>query len=256
MFGGGLVGFMGTGASSGVNAVTYNGTTDWLSRASAFTGGGNSGVGLFSIWVNRNSVAGNEQHTLDMTGSGGRYSFAFTQTATSDKFFFYAQSGANVYFITGSTNITPASGWTNILIQWDHNQATGSRVLRMYVDDVLETNTVNTNSGAAFTINMANITNIKVAGSIVGTTNNFNGSVAGLYFAPGQTLDLTNSANRAKFISGGKWVDLGANGELPTGVAPLLYLPERAATVNINRGTGGDMVLSGSPVDSPTTPAD
>lgn len=251
-----LIGF-GAGGGFFANAVDYDGTNDWLSRSTALTGSTTTGVGLISVHIRRDSIAGNQQHVFDITGSNQRLFFGFTQTSTDDTFFFHAENTlSNVYRVKGSTEITDDGEYHHILIQWDHNQSTGSRVLRMYVDGVLQTNTIVTNTGSAFTINWATMDTMYVSRSIVGTTNNLNGAMSELYIAPAQTLDITNSANREKFTSGGRPAFLGENGSLPTGTAPLIYLPNKAATVNVNAGTGGNFVISGSPVDASTSPSD
>lgn len=235
------------------NAVDYDGTNDWLSRSTPFAGALDAGVGLFSVSVKRSSVAGNEQHIMDMNGTGGRYSFVFSATASSDRFYFYAQRGANVFYVIGSTEITADGNWHNILVEWDHNQPTSSRLVRMYVDNTLQTNAVVTNTGVAFTVDLSAISDIKVAGSAVGTTNNVNGGLAELYFAHGVTLNTSIAENRELFIVDGK----PAGNLLTTGApSPLIYLPNSAATVNINAGTGGNMTVNGTPSDASSSPSD
>ena len=50
-----------------------------------------------------------------------------------------------------------------------------------------------------------------------------------------------------KFWNGsGSPADLGATGQLPTGVAPQFYLPNGPATAGTNAGTGGDLTIVGS----------
>jgi hypothetical protein len=52
-------------------------------------------------------------------------------------------------------------------------------------------------------------------------------------------IDLSEAANRAKFrSSSGKPVYLGSDGSIPTGTAPIIYLPDGDATNN--QGTGGN----------------
>ncbi len=59
-------------------------------------------------------------------------------------------------------------------------------------------------------------------------------------------IDLSVPANLAKFYNAGKPVYLGADGSLPTGSQPLIYLPEFGDRAGINRGTGGDYTATGT----------
>jgi hypothetical protein len=72
--------------------------------------------------------------------------------------------------------------------------------------------------------------------------------ISELYFAPGQWLDLTVAANVAKFRdpATGKPVSLGADGSLPTGTAPAIYLKNPYSSFGTNSGTGGDFTVYGT----------
>lgn len=64
-------------------------------------------------------------------------------------------------------------------------------------------------------------------------------------------IDLSVADNLAKFVTGtgidAKPVDLGANGELPTGTAPIIYLPMYGNNAGKNYGTGGDFTVNSGP---------
>lgn len=64
-------------------------------------------------------------------------------------------------------------------------------------------------------------------------------------------IDLSQPDNLAKFVTGtgidAKPVDLGANGELPTGTPPLIYLPMYGNNAGKNYGTGGDFTVNSGP---------
>lgn len=80
--------------------------------------------------------------------------------------------------------------------------------------------------------------------------NYFNGRLGNLYFNT-TYIDLSQPSNLAKFVTGtgidAKPVDLGANGELPTGTAPLIYLPMYGNNAGKNYGTGGDFTVNSGP---------
>lgn len=73
------------------------------------------------------------------------------------------------------------------------------------------------------------------------------GSMAHLWLSVNQTLDLTDPANRARFVQNGLPVDLGGSGQLPTGNAPDWYY-DGAAPDWSNRGSAGNVALVGGPL--------
>lgn len=83
-----------------------------------------------------------------------------------------------------------------------------------------------------------------------GVSNFFNGRLGGIYFDTAY-IDLSVASNLAKFVTGtgidAKPADLGANGELPTGTAPLIYLPMYGNNAGKNYGTGGDFTVNSGP---------
>lgn len=65
-------------------------------------------------------------------------------------------------------------------------------------------------------------------------------------------VDMNVAANRAKFMSSNAPVDLGYNGQTPTGSSPLIFMSGPAADWNAldNKGTGATPTLTGSIVDN------
>jgi hypothetical protein len=151
-------------------------------------------------------------------------------------------------------NYTLPSGFRHFMVAWDFNHPAGSRIVVVYVDDV-QISLSNTvfDAGAGFSINYA--------ADVAFATCGFPGSAPptptssacwwNLWIYPGVFLDLTVVANRRKFISaGGHPVDLGANGELPTGSSPPIFQTMTATSVNVtdffvNHGTAGGMSALG-----------
>jgi hypothetical protein len=77
-----------------------------------------------------------------------------------------------------------------------------------------------------------------------------NGRLGNVFFHTSY-IDLSIQANREKFVTGtgidAKPADLGANGELPFGTAPLIYLPMYGNNAGKNYGTGGNFTVSSGP---------
>lgn len=100
------------------------------------------------------------------------------------------------------------------------------------------------NDNIDFTVNR-----YRVGTSAAGTPY-FNGRLGALWFNTSY-IDLSNADNLAKFVTGtgidAKPVDLGANGELPTGTSPLIYLPMYGNNAGKNYGTGGNFTVNSGP---------
>jgi len=100
------------------------------------------------------------------------------------------------------------------------------------------------------TINFTGLNVFAVGSNYAGGGTFFNGRLGALWFNTSY-IDLSVASNLAKFVSGtgidAKPVDLGATGELPTGTAPLIYLPMYANRAGKNYGTGGDFTVNSGP---------
>ncbi len=82
------------------------------------------------------------------------------------------------------------------------------------------------------------------------TTPTWDGRLGNVFFHTSY-IDLSVPANLAKFVTGtgidAKPVDMGANGELPLGVQPLIYLPMYGNNAGKNYGSGGDFTVNSGP---------
>ena len=236
--------------SATVDAADYDGTNDYLSRASNFTGATNSKPFVLSLWVKFDSLAtrqllrGNDSVAgfgpIDMSiDSGGSLEINCNGTA-----------GTSVRVV--AVGALSAGVWRHILF------ATTGAANQLYIGDAAVSpgtdtaNNINTNWGGATSWNVG----ANSSGLI-----KMDGGMAELYLAPGQTLDISIEANRRKFIdASGKPVNLGLTGETPTGTAPLLYLhlddAETANNFAINRGTGGNLTVTGALTTYASSPSD
>ncbi len=70
-------------------------------------------------------------------------------------------------------------------------------------------------------------------------------------------IDITQVANRRKFITaGGCPVNLGPNGENPTGSSPLIFLSGLTADWHTNKGSGGGFTEIGALTDAAANPCE
>ena len=83
--------------------------------------------------------------------------------------------------------------------------------------------------------------------------NQANADYAHLWMSTTQTIDITQQSNRNKFALSNVPIDLGPNGQLPTGTMPEYYFDGNGNAWN-NNGSVGPLTLSGSLDISATKP--
>ncbi len=177
----------------------------------------------------------------DASAAVGAYTpesnFSMTILNTLAVGFFNAANSAS--YTNLSTTITPQDEWFNLLMSWDMNHASGSRILQCFFGDT-QISFVGSSQevGGAFSVYYSNPN----AGEGVSWYIGSNASGAGpvcymgeLWFAPGQFVDFTVAANRQKFhdATTGKAISLGMDGSLPTGTIPTLYLTEPSTNLGL-----------------------
>jgi hypothetical protein len=232
-----------------IDSADFDGTNDYMRRLAGLTGAADSKKGILSFWTRTDGNAtGSFRRVICLSSSLGGIGDIFRcntgQTGVST-----TMVGTPLQMVTSSY----AQGtWMNVLGSWDMATLT----THLYVNDVLDMNNV-------FTAD-ANLDytggDCSVGGDPNGS-NKMNGCLADLYFAPGQYLDFSVTANRRLFISAtGKPVHLGTSGAIPTGTAPIVFLSikkgEAAANFALNRGTGGDFTITGSLDTGSSSPSD
>lgn len=242
------------GAGFRVEAADFDGSNDYMTRGGGLTGAADSKQGIFSAWARVDGGDGAERTILSSeTGSGAQINQI--RLFTDNRLFIDCGAAGDPFTIslrirTAGTILAGAS-WRHILASWD--VAAAER--HLYIDDVSDVVQVLYNN-----LNV-DYTNADWAiGATTGAFNKFNGGLAELYYAPGQYLDFSVEANRRKFISAAsKPVNLGGDGSLPTGSAPLVYqrlgAGEAVANFATNRGTGGDFSITGTLDLADTSPA-
>ena len=233
-------------AGYAVDAADFDGTNDYMLRGAAWTGAADANSGIFSCWFR-----------LDGGDAANRtflYAAAGTQIYidTSNKLQF-AFGGAVSFNMASVSALTAGAPWRHALASWNRGSATP----QLYIDDVSDV-TIAANGTGPFTYTQANW---GVGADTAGPGGSkFNGCFAEFYLALGQYLDFSTSANRAKFRSGGKPVNLGGDGSVPTGTAPTAYFSilngGAAADFATNRGTGGNMTITGTLDIASSSPSD
>lgn len=240
-----------------VDSADFDGATpDYMTRGAGLTGLADGKQGLVSIWLR---IDANDTGFMRIlmgatTLAGGTARFAVTRLSNNTLQVLGRNAAATdiLNISTVGTYTANTSRWLHILSSWDLAVPGASH---LYINDVSD-KTETTFTDDTINYNLADW-------GIAAAPNAGNSAyccLAEFYFT-NTYLDLSNSLNRRKFISGTlKPVSLGADGSVPTGTAPLVYnrlaVGETVTNFALNRGTGGDFAITGTlstGSSSPTT---
>lgn len=233
------------------DAADFDGTNDILKRGANFTGIANSKKGILSLWVRLDAVSFSAIFVGKVSSTDSKLLLAINSgTFTLD----ILRASASSTVLTLASNGSKSTGiWYHVLMAWDRAAGVGY----CYVNDVDESNLTNGSDENAPYTSMVDWH----VGAHVNDTLKTDGCVADVYFAPGQYIDISVESNRRKFITAdGTPAKLGATGDTPTGTAPILYSHlddgETANNLAINRGTGGNLTVTGGLATCATSPSD
>jgi hypothetical protein len=242
------------------DAVTFDGTNDYLARGANLTGIADSPQGTVSMWLEPSDInfllannapanIGSPCFVVGDTAGGGGIDFVLSDAASSG------------FLIFGNASALPSSGYFHVLASWKVDAASGARRAALYIQDVSDI-AVEADIGGSFSVDYESATDFFV-GSVNGS-NLYSGNMAEVWFDTVSIVEADNTiseVNRRKFISAtGKPVDLGADGSTPTGTSPLVYLHiddgETANNFSLNAGSGGDFTVNGALAMAASSPSD
>lgn len=244
--------------ASASNAVTptgytttgsnYDGTNDYATWGSGINGGVDTGAGqgIISLWAKPASDG-----TAFALFEGAFPSGALAQRLVTSNILNLLFRTDSVIQINSNTSTTLLSGaWHHILIAWDMTDATSTNNwFYCYFDGTQVLADVDIAQG------VLNFSGLFRIGSSSTGTNKYPGDISEIYVQLGETLDITDSAVRAKFRDGdGKPVSLGADGSTPTGTQPKVYAPNGDPSTNL--GSAGNATITGALTTSSTSPTD
>jgi hypothetical protein len=215
--------------------VDYDGTNDYLSRATDLTGNSDGKTFTFSAWIYETS--GNSKIYHIDNGSGAtRFQISFDGTGASSKLEMTATnpSGTTVLNIDSPTSNLSNNTWQHILISIDLTNASNRYI---YINDVSQSVTWNTysNDNIDFTSAYLAIGAATYSGGVYGQVK---GRLAGVYLDY-TYRDLSIEANRRLFID-----DDGLYVTPPT--TGIISVPmDDPADPGRNDGTGGNFTLNG-----------
>ncbi len=225
-------------------ASEFDGANDWLNRASNLSGISDSKTGLMSFWyLSSDDASPNQIIYQGQSGAGIIIRLQKQADDTLDFFLFNRGSATTLLNLLSTTALKVIDGWNHILISWDMNTATSRAEL--YLNDVDDSNIIT--GPVDGDADYSTATAWFVGSSSAGGSVLLNGCLSQFYFNSSETLDLSITANRRKFINANLTpVDLGPGGSTPTGHTPISYLNKTAANFHLNGGTGGDFTQNGT----------
>src|SRR3990167_4298198 len=240
-------------AGFAVDAADFDGTNDYMLRGAAFTGIASSSKGIFYCWIRFDGGDAAEQTLLTDADT-----LCLIRKTTANKVEITLwDTGSSNLLAFNSSAITAGATWRHILASWDTGFSSGNKLHHLYITNTSD-KVVSVDSANGGNVNLG-ATNWGV-GARTDASLKINAALAEFYFAPGQYLDFSTSANRAKFISGGKPVNLGGTGSVPTGTSPIAYFRllngDAATRFATNLGTGGNMTITGTLDIASSSPSD
>jgi hypothetical protein len=214
-------------------ASTFDGSADYLSKASVT---GLSGGNAFSVAFSfkRASLF---QRPVFSFGATGFLGSVQVDVNSSSGIVVRAYNTSNVEVLLATVSF--ASGyadneWLHIAMSFDLSSVSNRQIL---VDGVAASVTYTTYLDG--TIKWAS-NPFEVARS---GGSYYDGEISDFWFDDSYVADLSSFYDTET----GKPKFLGATGELPTGSAPLIYLPLYASSAGTNLGTGGDFTVNSGP---------
>jgi hypothetical protein len=219
-------------------SAEFNGTNQHLDRTTALSGATTSKLVSFSYSVKFDA---NEGYQIGFS-NGSQLNFGILNSVGKIRIIGRQNSANAVINVIGSTTLSTGV-WYNICGCFDMAN-TGSKYL--YINNAAETLAVT--DYVDDTLNF--VEPLEVAASGFGSGRH-NGNIGFLWFNT-EYIDFSQEANRLKFFDAFDYpVDLGADGSVPTGNQPLIYM-NNDIHLGTNLGSGGDF----TPINSPTAGSD
>jgi len=217
------------------DATYFNGIDEAARRNTALVGGGDTKLVTMSVWFRSSGNDGSSRRIFDHQF---RQSMRMTPAGSLQSIMANAANTTIAQFDT-------AGNWSDSLFHhWILSIDVAGGVSLVYVDgEVRPPPVVALDDFIEFGRSSSNIA------SSPSLTDPFEGCIGELYINTEVAIDLSDPTELARFISPGRLpVDLGANGEIPTGVSPIIY-SKNGGRDGINLGTGGNFnVIEGTPV--------
>jgi len=235
----------GTIARSGRGPNQFNapysdldGAADYLSRTTVPTGFTDGNKFTVAFTINLDSVA-SDPFLIYLSNGGGNGGLWIRRSLSRLQVVAFNSAGTTILNTSSADPSLFVGRNLTVAMSVDLSQTT---TRHFYINGLPTTTGWNTYNTAG-TINFSSANASRIGEGIDGRLGNV--------FFDTSYIDLSVPANLAKFVTGtgidAKPADLGANGELPFGTAPLIYLPMYGNNAGKNYGTGGDFTVNSGP---------
>ena len=230
-----------------VDAVTFDGSNDYITRGGGLTGAADGKLGILSFWFNPATLG--STYSIIRTDTGRIVIHLLSSNLFRIRGFNAADSMILELII--NTALTKTK-WTHFLAAWDLVNTTGA----LYIDGQEDLA-----AGATLTNDNIDYTNGDWAvGASTAGAQKADGDFAEFYFNTAEFIDLTVQSNRQKFRTQHHFpANLGAAGATPTGTAPIMYFKASSGTpANFanNLGGGGNFSVTGTLTNASSSPSD
>lgn len=214
--------------NTGASPVTAVGRLD---RADEMTGNADGKQGMVSVFLRPRYMNSGQ---MEIFRDGLSRNIVFLTASTGLLRVRMISAGSQGITMDTVTPL-PLGGWAHLLASWDLNIGRA----QLYLNDVSNISISSGPTNVTIDYTQPPYRMIAVGDMWV--------DVSRLYMNFAESLDMTNSANRRKFInSDGSQVFLGADGSTPTGTAPIVLFDGNGNAFADNRGTGGAWGLTGT----------
>jgi len=237
-------------AFSQLGATDFPGTNSNLYDRAGLLNSVDTRVGIFSAWVRIDGGTGVAKKLITMDGD----TLDFEKRADDTfqfKMFNPAVSVVLSIKTEGAYTATNCSGWCHLLVSWDLT----SNSTHIYINDtevIDRSASIIVDDDIDYTQGQINI------GGQTADTAVWDGCMTEVYFNTDEFLNFSIESNRRLFISSDlRSVDLGTDGDTPTGNIPSLYVTGNSTSITnftINNGKGGNFTQNGVLADCSNEP--
>jgi len=227
-------------------AVGFDGAT--YANNSSLSVDASGSRGLISLWLRNTETTWEQLRYIFETRNGSTQNFSLRTDSSNRIRLVIDQAGGGDGAILPPSNTFQVGEWYHVAYSWDH--AFGRA--QMFVNGSQIDTSGFSFAGTAFEYAQSNVTRMTVGATTTGG-GAFTGDIGHLYLNCEESRDLSITANLEAFIKDGAPVDLGGNGERPTGTAPAFYMDGSAGDYS-NKGTGGSLAITGTLTTTPDKP--
>jgi hypothetical protein len=247
------------------NALSFNGSNSIIFKNSSLTTT-NTKNGIVSFWFNSYNLSNDQilfgiSNTSSMSGNIGLLVYLTskgTSSNSSDSVIrIVGRNRANTTILDMSSNVQDkifANNWYHVLAGWQLSGTSNANCV-IYLNDVNSTNLV-TRDTSESNVNYLGA-NVYVGSTPVGN-NPFIGCLSEFWFS-NTYANLVNSTIRTYFSGANGTLRpsyLGPQGDVGTGITPIVYLRSNSTYANVNSGLGGDLIFANNITNCTTSPSD